>query len=389
MNQPVVAMAPTATGQGYWLVAADGGVFAFGDARLFGSMSGVALAQPVVGMAATPTGNGYWLVAADGGIFAFGDARFYGSMSGRGLAQPVAGMAATPTGNGYWLVAGDGGIFTFGAAGFFGSMGGSGLDRPVRTMAVAPTGGGYWVVTTDGGVFDFGTARFYGSAVGPGPVRVAEYGDGLAMQAAPFFNMELSGAATSDVQYGGASICTWLNIMGQDAATFRPEAVVLEFVGDSFSPCMNGVQPFTAAFYAKYQADAEAAIGIFARTGAHVYIAGYPIMLTTESNPLWDHLNQVLAGVAAASPDASFMDAGAAVENNGAFTFSLPCLYFELCANQPGPGQNLVRDPAGTHFCPTNQGTVTGLYWYCDVWSSGAFRYGAAMASGVIKDFRP
>jgi hypothetical protein len=209
------------------------------------------------------------------------------------------------------------------------------------------------------------------------------------MQAAPFFNMELSGAATSDVQYGGASICTWLNIMGQDAATFRPEAVVLEFVGDSFSPCMNGVQPFTAAFYAKYQADAEAAIGIFARTGAHVYIAGYPIMLTTESNPLWDHLNQVLAGVAAASPDASFMDAGAAVENNGAFTFSLPCLYFELCANQPGPGQNLVRDPAGTHFCPTNQGTVTGLYWYCDVWSSGAFRYGAAMASGVIKDFRP
>jgi hypothetical protein len=268
-------------------------------------------------------------------------------------------------------------------------MGGSGLDRPVRTMAAALSGSGYWTVTSDGAVFDFGSARFYGSAVGPGPVRVGEYGDGLAMQAAPFFNLALSGAVTSDVQYGGASICTWLNNMGQDAATFRPEAVVLEFVGDSLSPCMNGVQPFTAAFYAKYQADAEAAIAIFARTGAHVYIAGYPIMLTTESNPLWDHLNQVLAGVAAASPDASFIDAGASVENNGAFTFSLPCLSFEPCANQPAPGQNLVRDPAGTHFCPTNQGTVVGLYWYCDVWSSGAFRFGAAMASGVIQDFRP
>ncbi len=27
-----------------------------------------------VGITSTPTGNGYWLVAADGGVFAFGDA---------------------------------------------------------------------------------------------------------------------------------------------------------------------------------------------------------------------------------------------------------------------------------------------------------------------------
>ena len=37
------------------------------------------LNQPIVGMAATPDGKGYWLVAADGGIFTFGDAGFYGS----------------------------------------------------------------------------------------------------------------------------------------------------------------------------------------------------------------------------------------------------------------------------------------------------------------------
>jgi len=35
---------------------------------------------PIVGMAATPTGKGYWLVAADGGIFGFGDAQFYGNV---------------------------------------------------------------------------------------------------------------------------------------------------------------------------------------------------------------------------------------------------------------------------------------------------------------------
>jgi hypothetical protein len=37
------------------------------------------LNQPVVGMAATPDGGGYWLVASDAGIFTFGDAQFSGS----------------------------------------------------------------------------------------------------------------------------------------------------------------------------------------------------------------------------------------------------------------------------------------------------------------------
>ena len=96
------------------------------------------LNKPIVGMAATPTGHGYWLVAADGGIFAFGDAPFYGSMGGQTLNQPIVGMAAptppppsTPSatsapssssspGSGYWLVAADGGIFAFSAP-FFGT----------------------------------------------------------------------------------------------------------------------------------------------------------------------------------------------------------------------------------------------------------------------------
>jgi cell wall-associated NlpC family hydrolase len=76
---PVVGMAPTPDGQGYWLVGADGGVFAYGDAAYYGSPVGFHLAAPVVGMAPTPDGQGYWLVGADGGVFAYGDAAYYGS----------------------------------------------------------------------------------------------------------------------------------------------------------------------------------------------------------------------------------------------------------------------------------------------------------------------
>jgi hypothetical protein len=93
-------------------------------------------------MAATPSGNGYWEVAADGGIFSFGDATFHGSMGGTPLNQPIVGMAATPSGNGYWEVAADGGVFTFGAP-FYGSRGGqSGSDR-FFGMVPTPDGGGY------------------------------------------------------------------------------------------------------------------------------------------------------------------------------------------------------------------------------------------------------
>ena len=75
-------------------------------------------------MAATPDGKGYWEVASDGGIFAFGDAAFEGSMGGQNLNAPLVGMAATPDGKGYWEVASDGGIFAFGDAAFEGSEGG-------------------------------------------------------------------------------------------------------------------------------------------------------------------------------------------------------------------------------------------------------------------------
>jgi hypothetical protein len=44
-------------------------------------------------MTPTPDGGGYWLVAADGGIFAFGRARFAGAGAPRG-AGPVVAMAA-------------------------------------------------------------------------------------------------------------------------------------------------------------------------------------------------------------------------------------------------------------------------------------------------------
>ncbi len=168
LNAPIVGMATTPDGAGYWLVASDGGVFSFGDAKFYGSTGSIDLNKPIVGMASTPDGGGYWLVASDGGVFSFGDATFYGSMGGRHLNAPIVGMASTPDGAGYWLVASDGGIFSIGDADFSGSMGGTRLDAPIVGMASTPDGAGYWLVASDGGIFSLGDAGFYGSVPGQG-----------------------------------------------------------------------------------------------------------------------------------------------------------------------------------------------------------------------------
>ncbi len=90
---PVVGIAAAQNGGNTWEAGGDGGVFAasiytqFSNsptprlAPFYGSLPelGITPAAPIVGISATPDGGGYWLVGADGGVYAFGDAVFYGS----------------------------------------------------------------------------------------------------------------------------------------------------------------------------------------------------------------------------------------------------------------------------------------------------------------------
>ena len=86
-------MAGTTDDLGYWIVSYPGKVHEFGTATHHGDIAEPeSLNASVAGIERTAAGTGYWLVALDGGVFAF-DAPFYGSAGGLPLAAPVVAMA--------------------------------------------------------------------------------------------------------------------------------------------------------------------------------------------------------------------------------------------------------------------------------------------------------
>ena len=155
-----------------------GACSACGDAHFYGDMSKVALNGPVLDSVATPSGHGYYMVASDGGVFTFGDAKFEGSTGSqtprgagahahaRSRRRPAIGSSGT-----------DGAVYSFKAS-FHGSMGGKHLNRPV--VGMVSFGNGYLMVASDGGIFNFSNKPFYGSLGSHPPpipiVSVAAYG---------------------------------------------------------------------------------------------------------------------------------------------------------------------------------------------------------------------
>ncbi len=195
LNAPIVGAAAAPDGSGYWLVAADGGVFSFGRAGFYGSTGSAHLNAPIVGIAATPDGGGYWEVASDGGVFAFGDAKFFGSTGGTPLNRPIVAITSTPDGRGYWLVGADGGVFGFGDASFYGSAVNLTPSSAIVGISSSPDGRGYWEASANGAVFAFGDAPYEGGASSAQPiVGISALGTGYRMVASDGGIFDVGGA---------------------------------------------------------------------------------------------------------------------------------------------------------------------------------------------------
>jgi len=247
-------------------------------------------------------------------------------------------------------------------------------------------------------------------AVSPGPTTtqvrlmrpattrpvVVLYGDSLAWESQEHFRDAFAGNPDVDVitrTFGGTAICDFLDDMRDDVATLRPVAAVVEFSGNAFTPCMmdRAGQPLRdEAFLERYRADAAALVGIFGPAGTEVYFAGAPIPRPSDGRGHFNggKLNAMYQRIASShAPQVQFVDAGAAVLDGGRWTETLPCLRDEPCTggtDASGRAVDVVRAPDGDHFCPASAAARAGVSGPCPVWSSGAYRYGRAMAAPVL-----
>ncbi len=230
--------------------------------------------------------------------------------------------------------------------------------------------------------------------VAPG-ARVELWGDSLAWESAVPFVARLHGrsGALLDVTthtFGGTATCDWLADIHARASDERIAVAMLEFSGNALTPCMTGDDgaPLQGAAYLDaYRRPTLDAIAALQRAGARVYLVGAPVARRASAEGA--ALRRLYEQIAAERPGVEFVDAGQSVLDRGRWTNTLPCLPHETAVQGCVDGRIVVRAPDGGHFCPGVGPAVRGVVGPCPRWSSGAVRFGRAMADAIVAAFEP
>ena len=225
------------------------------------------------------------------------------------------------------------------------------------------------------------------------PALVVLWGDSLAWQAQDSFAFAVGQSLGAEVEahtFPGTATCDWLADMGRTVGARWVTAAVLEFSGNALTPCMRdaeGIPLSGEPYQSKYLADTRRALAILSKTGASVYVVGAPVHRDEGAQSAGSELRAMYRSLAART-HATYIEAGASVLEHGNYTDTLPCLPIEAPDQGCRGGRIAVRASDGLHFCPLVLTTASGLACWCPVWSSGALRFGIAMATPVIAGLR-
>jgi hypothetical protein len=219
------------------------------------------------------------------------------------------------------------------------------------------------------------------------PVRVSLFGDSLTYQARAAF---LTGTVPLGVQLvtvstrPGAALCDDRDAIVRDLTSKRPDLALLEYSGNSFTPCMtdaSGAQLTIGSrvWRDRYREDLDRIATIAASTGTDVVWATAPPVEKIDAPPDYPaRIAAVARAVAERDPRVRVADTGAAVAGRDGYAPTLPCRTDEaaLCRDD----RIAVRADDGLHFdCIGTVDFMGGCVGY----SAGARRYGAALAAIV------
>jgi hypothetical protein len=221
------------------------------------------------------------------------------------------------------------------------------------------------------------------------PTRVSLFGDSLTYQARSAF---LAGTAPLGVELAtvstrpGAALCDDRNAIVRDLASERPDLLVLEYSGNSFTRCMIGADGHlltvgSRAWRDRYRDDLQRVAAMAASTGTEIVWATAPPVEhigTPDDYPA--RIASVARAIAHREPDVSVADTGDALAGRDGYTPTLPCRPDEtvLCHD----GRVVVRAADRLHFdCVGVIDPLGGCLGY----SAGARRYGDALAAIVLR----
>ncbi len=220
------------------------------------------------------------------------------------------------------------------------------------------------------------------------PTRVSLFGDSLAYQSRAAFTAGMLRGARVDLvvtTYPMTALCDYRDQIASDLLARRPQVLVLEFSGNSFTPCMRSAAgPLlvigSTEWRDHYLADLHDVLDVARVTDTTVVWATAP---PVHHPPAPDDYPRQLAAavraVAATNHRLHVVDTGAAVAGTDrSFSRSLPCRAHEAFCHD---GRVVARADDGLHFdC---HGTTDPLMG-CDGYSAGARRFGEAMADAAI-----
>ncbi|HEY3725276.1 MAG TPA: hypothetical protein VGN59_18120 [Acidimicrobiia bacterium] len=216
------------------------------------------------------------------------------------------------------------------------------------------------------------------------PTRVSLFGDSLAYQAQATFSAALAESGPVDlhaVTYPTTALCDFRSDIATDLVTRRPQVLVLEFSGNSFTPCMRDaagrlLDIGSGAWRDRYVEDLRAVLRL-ARVmdTTVVWATAPPVDHPTAPLDYPRRLAAAVADLAATDGRLRVVDTGASVAAPGRrYARTLPCRADEpFCRD----GRVVVRATDGLHFdCHGTPDATMG----CSGYSAGARRFGDALA---------
>lgn len=261
----------------------------------------------------------------------------------------------------------------------------------------------------------------------PAKPIVYVYGDSLTWESQDYINfLANTKFDTRVISMGGTAVCDYSNSIVSDAERDRPAMVVLAFTGNAMTQCMNGFSTETA-IATKYIRDLTAiaerlkAVSVplalvtpppgLKRENSIATTSGIDAQAVLNSSDSAQFGTQSESGYRIGQlPPGYSSHTGLLVKTyrdwvdsfrlrgydvgivdgttpfmtpSGAWTKVQPCLPYETAAVGCTNGTIDVRGGDMTHFCPEVSSSNNGVVVGCSKWSSGSWRYAAAITGYI------